>query len=73
MNYTTDSLKDLYEKANQLATFKHGTEPSSLILSADGTFEATWTRYTRCGDVEVDSQTITAEEINNFNNETIQS
>jgi hypothetical protein len=73
MNYTTDSLRDLYEKANQLATFTKGREPSSLVLSSDGTFEATWTRYTRCGDVEEDSLTITAEDINNFKNETTQS
>jgi hypothetical protein len=62
MEITTELLQTLYNRANQFAITKYGSEPDSLSLQSDGTIEAKWTHYSRCGD-ESEYETITAEDL----------
>lgn len=62
MEITTELLKMLYERATQFAITKYGSEPDSLRFQSDGTIEAAWTHYSRCGD-ETDYESITADDL----------
>ena len=62
MEITKDLLQTIYERANQYALTKYGSEPHSISLEADGTIAATWTYY-RCGDTDTDTEYISAENL----------
>ena len=62
MNISTETLKAIYERANQFAITKRGEEPDRLTLQDDGTICAVWTTYA-CGDWDEESEDIKAEDL----------
>ncbi len=62
MEITKELLQTIYERANQYAITKFGSEPHSLSLESDGTIAASWTHY-HCGDSDTETEYITAENL----------
>jgi hypothetical protein len=63
MEITTPLLKTIYERANQFAITKYGSEPDRLELNYDGQITARWIHYDRCGGVDENSEEISADDL----------
>lgn len=63
MEITTELLKTIYTRASQFAISKFGSEPDRMRLEDDGTIYCKWITYGRCGDVDEQTEYITAENL----------
>ena len=61
MELNNDLFKILYQRANQYAVNRFGSEPDRLELEADY-IKAVWETY-RCGDVDTEIQYISVENL----------
>lgn len=64
MEITQELLETIYQRANQfaIANYSNG-EPDSLQLQSDGTIQAEWVSYGRCGDRDIDTEYISATDL----------
>jgi hypothetical protein len=63
MEITTDLLKTIKQRATQFAITKFGSEPDRMEIEDNGTLYCKWIHYGRCGDVDEETEYITAENL----------
>jgi hypothetical protein len=61
MEITTELLQIIYQRALQFAITRFGSEPDRLELDGES-IKAVWEHY-RCGDVDVETEYISAENL----------
>lgn len=63
MEFTTEALRTLYQRANQFIITSSGKEPERLELQEDGSITAKWEIYSRGHYSHTDEESINAEDL----------
>lgn len=58
MIITQELIKTIYDRAYQYISAKRGETPDSIELDEDGTINANYVIYQRCGDIEHETEYI---------------